>query len=331
MTAVTPIGSSSVSNAIDNSAQIVRPAANKSVESIPSASQLLSVGVSAAFGLQPPPDSGNLEVLVGQVVARFEEIQTSLKEQNLIGQSEKVRSARSELLQALALQEDIAADIEALDLQQQEQEGQLSDLQTSLASKQDELANLPATVPSDPDDPDSELVQDPKEVARLNGEIAQINTSIGEVETALADTVQQLDTKLEDLSESDAAQSLLRTALEEMAGAPKTGEMDEHGQSILEGALTDAASKLNGTKPEFDERHTIIEELREEVRVFAEDRVKDEKALMTLLEAEYALRLVGFVSSSISKSLSVAEQSVNGQDTSDTTGRLQLLLDNGRV
>ncbi|QUS54367.1 hypothetical protein [Pseudovibrio brasiliensis] len=331
MTAVSSIGSTPVSNAIDGNIQLDRPVAAKSVESIPSASQLLSVGVSAAFGLQPPPDTANLEVLVGQVVARFEEIQASLKEQNLIGQSEKVRSARSELLQSLALQEDIAADIEALDLQQQEQEGQLSDLQTSLASKQDELANLPATVPSDPDDPDSELIQDPKEVARLNGEIAQINTSIGEVETAIADTVAQLDVKLEDLSESDAVQSLLRTALEEMAGAPKTGEMDESGQSTLEGILTDAATKLNATKPEFDQRHTVIEELRKEVRELADERVKDEKALMTLLEAEYALRLVGFVSNSISKSLSVAEQSVGGQDATDTTGRVQLLLDNGRV
>ncbi|SDR14960.1 hypothetical protein [Pseudovibrio sp. Tun.PSC04-5.I4] len=331
MVAIPPISSPSTADAIEPSVQLGSSATAKRVETVPAASQLLSVGVSAAFGLQPPPDTTNLEVLVSQVVAKFEEIQSALKEQNLIGDSEKVRSVRTALLISLAKQDEIAAEIVGLETQQKTQEDQLSELNQTLSSKQAELAALPNTTPLDPEDADSELGPDPTEVTRLTDEMAQLNIQIGDVETALAGTLDQLDTAEDNLAESGAVQTVLRTALNDLMGSKKMSLSDDQVISSLEEVIDKAASELRAVKPEFDQRQIVIEELREDVRILAEEGVKDEISLMNLVEAEYALQVVNFIRETISGSLELANEALGGQSVLGTGGRVQLLLDNGRV
>ncbi len=280
---------------------------------VPTVSELLGGGVSAAFGLQAPPDTANLEVLIDQVVAEFEKVQAELDEQKAIQEAEEVRSIRSALLAALGQHDDIVMQLEALEGTKLAQEEQQTGLETQLTEKRAELQSLPHDTPLDPEDEDSELGPDPSEVARLTGEISGLETQLTAVSESLTETNSAISSIETDLATSSQVQALLYNALSIMARPPVSQEGEEPEELVTEKNISQISSELRAIKPEFDSRYLDI--------VRSEDRLRE------LADAEYALQVVGFIRETLGDALNLARDT--RPSAAGTGGRVQLLLDNG--
>ncbi|WP_068310252.1 hypothetical protein [Polycladidibacter hongkongensis] len=348
MVAISTVDSKTSGVALDPVIAPLQPAVQskaKSVSELPSVSELLSSGVSAAFGLQAPADAGNIEVAVGQVLAEFESLQTQLNENKVSAANAKARSARQALFAELQRHTDLQTKVNKTNDGVSKTEETLKDQKKDLSDLKTELKDLPL----DHDNGKAKkgekpiLVKDPAEVKRLTDAIAAKESEIEDTEATLKTKKDALEAQQAELDTSFSAQTLVRTVLLLIAS-----EVNEEEQKVDAGEeklnqSTKIGEQLLQAKPELDERQQVRREVREiiedkELNAYYAERGVDLAALSNLeapalqsalANGAAASKLMDALTSAIGLGVSQAGDSVGSFNDTLSGGRVRLHLGNG--